>query len=430
MKTFHASLLAFALLIPLADGRAVELWLRNAQLVDPAAHTSIRTDIVVVDGRVVPTPTGLPPASAQVIDLAGKWIIPGLVDLHVHSYGNVFADGTDQDLDPRATARLMLYCGVTAYLELGTRNLDDIFAARDGQRAKSSAAAGEADIYCAGLAFGPWGLASADAAKSTLSAYISRWHPDVIKLLNGRFGNRPGFALDVLRAAVATAHAAGTKTVVHISSWQNARDALEAGADAITHFDDDEVVPDDLVGHWARLMVLSIPTMAVQSDVADFVRMPALLDDPLLRAVAPAAGIDSYRDAARFSARARRTLRWQSDDLSNDTKTFQKFQAQGISMLAGSDTCNLGTFQGYSLHREIWLMQHAGYSPWEALAAGTTSADAFLGRPAGIHPGEVAELIVLDADPLADIANTEKIHLVVHHGRLVDRAALLKPAGG
>lgn len=430
MKPHHAPLLAFALLISFADGRAAELWLRNVQLVDPAARTSTRTDIVVVDGRIVPTPPGPPPASAQVLELAGKWIIPGLVDLHVHSYGNVFADGTDQDLDPRATARLMLYCGVTAYLELGTRNLDDIFAARDGQRAQPPAAAGEADIYCAGFAFGPWSLASPDAAKSTLSAYLRRWHPDVIKLLNGRFANRPGFALDVLRAAIATAHAAGTKAVVHISSWQNARDALEAGADAITHFDDDEIVPDDLAGRWARQKVLSIPTMAVQSDVADFVRTPALLDDPLLRAVAPAAGIDSYRDATRFSARARRTLRWQRDDRANDTKTFQKFQAQGISMLAGSDTCNLGTFQGYSLHREIRLMQLAGYSPWEALAAGTTGADAFLGRPAGIHPGEIAELVVLDADPAADVANTEKIHAIVHHGRLVDRAALLPPAGG
>jgi imidazolonepropionase-like amidohydrolase len=75
-------------------------------------------------------------------------------------------------------------------------------------------------------------------------------------------------------------------------------------------------------------------------------------------------------------------------------------------------------------------MQHAGYSPWEALAAGTTGPDSFLGRPAGIHPGEVAEMVVLDADPVVDVANTEKIHAVIHHGRLVDRDALrVKPRG-
>ncbi|HVT73296.1 MAG TPA: amidohydrolase family protein [Lacunisphaera sp.] len=430
MKPLHARSLTLALLIFCADGCAGELWLRNGRLVDPVARTSIRTDIVVADGRIIPTPPGPPPASAEVVDLAGKWIIPGLVDLHVHSYGNVFADGTDQDLDPRATARLMLYCGVTAYLELGTRNLDDIFAARDAQRTHATASANEADIYCAGLAFGPWSLSSPEAAKATLSAYISRWHPDVIKLLNGRFSNRPGIPPDVLRVAVATARAAGIKTVVHISTWQNARDTLAAGADAITHFDDDEIVPADLVGLWARQKTLSIPTMAVQSDVANFVRTPVLLDDPLLKAVAPAAGIGSYRDVARFSDRARRTLRWQSDDMANDTKTFQKLQAQGIPMLAGSDTCNLGTFQGYSLHREIQLMQQAGYPPWEALAAGTTSADAFLGRSAGIHPGEVAELVVLDADPIVDVANTEKIHAVLHHGRMVDRASLLQAPRG
>jgi imidazolonepropionase-like amidohydrolase len=168
--------------------------------------------------------------------------------------------------------------------------------------------------------------------------------------------------------------------------------------------------------------------MAVQSDVANFTRVPSLLDDPLLRSVAPAAGIESYRNEARFSDRGRRALRWQTDDIANDTRTFQKLMAAGVPMLAGSDTCNLGTFQGFSLHREIKLMQEAGYPAWDALAAATTGAAKFLDRPSGIHPGDIAELVVLDADPLSDIANTKKISAVIHHGRLVDRAALLRPA--
>lgn len=421
--------LFLALLLPLlsVDSFAADLLLKHARLLDPAARTVQVTDILISNGRIAPADSAGP--DARVIDLTGHWVIPGLIDLHVHSYGNVFPDGTDEDLDPRSTARLMLYCGVTAYLELGTRNLDDMFAARNAQRT-GAPVNDEADIYCAGLAFGPWSLPSPAQARETIAHYIAQWRPDVIKILNGRFSNRAGITPETLATVIATARQAGIKTVVHISTWENVRITLQAGATAITHFADDEVIPDDLVTLWAASHILSIPTMAVQSDVAEFVRDPGLLDSPLLRAVAPAAGLKAYRDPAHFSDRARRTLRWQTDDRANDDRTFGKLQAAGIPMLAGSDTCNLGTFQGYSLHREIKLMQQAGYSAWDALAAATTGAAQFLGRPSGIHPGEIAELVVVDADPLADVANTQQISAVIHHGRLVDRAALLRPAPG
>jgi len=425
---FPRLFLASVTLLLTSQSFARDLRLKNVRLVDPSRRTVEVTDILISGDRIANHDAAA--QDAEILDLTGHWVIPGLIDLHVHSFGNLFPDGTDEDLDPRATARLMLYCGVTAYLELGTRNLDDIFAARNAQRAGTVLPGTEADIYCAGIAFGPWSLTTPAQAKTNLAEYMAHWKPDVIKILNGRFSNRGGITPETLAAAVETARLAGIMTVVHISAWDQARSTVLAGATAITHFDDDEVIPDDLVKLWAARHILSIPTMAVQSDVANFVHSPALLDNPLLQAVAPAAGIQAYRDAARFSDRGRRTLRWQTDDMGNDTQTFGKLMSAGIPMLAGSDTCNLGTFQGFSLHREIKLMQAAGYPAWDALAAATTGAAAFLGRPTGIHPGEIAELVVLDADPLADVANTQKISAVIHHGRLVDRPALLRPAPG
>ena len=176
---------------------------------------------------------------------------------------------------------------------------------------------------------------------------------------------------------------------------------------------------------WGSVRAISIPTMAVQSDMANFTGTPALLDSPLLHAVASSTGIQSYRDPAHFSAKARRAVRWPQADMANDIRTFHQLAAAGITLLTGSDTCNLGTFQGFSLHREIKLMAETGYPAWDALAAATTRAAAFLGRSSGIQPGDTAELVVLEADPLADPANTQKISLVIHHGRLVDRPALL-----
>ena len=424
MKPLHAFTALLVLFLP-GETSAAGLLLKNARLVDPTSRTVQLKDILIVEGRIAPMTSRPADQPIETLDLSGHWVIPGLIDLHVHSYGNVFPNDTDEDLDPRLTARLMLYCGVTAYLELGTRNLDDIFSIRNGQRAGGAAAGSEADIYCAGVAFGPWSLTSPTKARENIASYIKQWRPDVIKILNGSFSNRNGITPETLQAVVEVARQSGIKTVVHISKWENARATLRAGATAITHFDDDEIIPDDLVQLWAATPTISIPTMAVQSDMANLTGAPALLDSPLLRAVAPPAGIQSYRDPAHFSPKARRAVRWQQDDMANDTRTFHKLAAAGITLLTGSDTCNLGTFQGFSLHREIKLMQDAGYPAWDALAAATTRAAAFLGRPSGIQPGEIAELVVLDADPLVDTANTQKISAVIHHGRLVDRPALL-----
>ena len=94
-------------------------------------------------------------------------------------------------------------------------------------------------------------------------------------------------------------------------------------------------------------------------------------------------------------------------------------------MLTGTDSGNLGTIQGYSVHREMVWMVEAGLSPWQALAAATVNAGRFLGRSYGVSPGNEASLVLLEASPIEDIRNTERIHLIIHHGRVVDRAALV-----
>ena len=88
-------------------------------------------------------------------------MIPGLVDLHVHFSGNPLPNGEREDFDLHQTARRMLYCGVTAFLDLATNEPDKFFAARDQQRADLAASADEADIHGAGAAFGKWNLESA-----------------------------------------------------------------------------------------------------------------------------------------------------------------------------------------------------------------------------------------------------------------------------
>src|SRR6185369_11521354 len=119
---------------------------------------------------------------------------------------------------------------------------------------------------------------------------------------------------------------------------------------------------------------VSIPTMAVQCDMANFVSDPSLLQSSLLKSITSEENIRSYANPKIFASDGRVTLRWQKQDIKNDEESFKKLAAAGLEMLAGSDTNNQGTFQGFSLHRDIKIMQDCGYSPWQALAAGTTKA--------------------------------------------------------
>ncbi len=412
-------LLAMVLLVIMVSPACADsLLLQNAKVVDPKNRSITTRNILILDGRIA-NEEKKNGETYRTIDLTGKWIIPGLIDLHVHCGGNPLPNGKYEDLGPEKTAKKMLYSGVCAYLDLFYGNFAEIFRARNLQRTESRKHRDESDIYCAGTGFGNWNLKNDPRAE--VESYIERWKPDVIKLIYGRGSlDRP-----TLAKAVKGATNKGVKTVVHIGSWEHAQDAIECGATAVTHFFDDEVIPNHVLHAWSKSKAISIPTMAVQSDMANFTLKPILLRSPLLREMEPPAALTAYLDRKRFSKKAAETLKWQQEDMQNNFKSFKKLADAHVQILAGSDTGNQGTFQGFSLHREIKLMQDAGFSPWDALAAGTTKAAEFLGRPSGINSGDTAELVILDANPIQDIANTQRISAVIHHGCLVDRSSLV-----
>jgi imidazolonepropionase-like amidohydrolase len=98
-----------------------------------------------------------------------------------------------------------------------------------------------------------------------------------------------------------------------------------------------------------------------------------------------------------------------------------------VPILAGTDELNPYVFPGFSLHDELALLVKAGLSPRDALRAATINPAKFFGKEATmgtVDVGKTADLVLLDADPLADIANTKKIRAVISRGRLLDREAL------
>jgi hypothetical protein len=138
---------------------------------------------------------------------------------------------------------------------------------------------------------------------------------------------------------------------------------------------------------------------------------------------------EHFRNGSRMKGHA-------SYDPALGRKVFQKeleivgaMQRAGVEILAGTDTINPYCYPGFSLHDELGLLVQSGLSPMEALQAATLNAARFMGREkelGSVEPGKLADLVLLDANPLQDIHNTTKIRAVFANGHLFDRSALDK----
>lgn len=117
---------------------------------------------------------------------------------------------------------------------------------------------------------------------------------------------------------------------------------------------------------------------------------------------------------------------WYSAQFQNDLKIARSMHAAGVPLLAGSDSLDPLNFPGVSLHEELKLLTEVGYTPLEALQAATAKPAEFLGADGWgtIAPGKAADLVLLEADPVADIANTRKIAAVIRGGMFLDRRDL------
>jgi imidazolonepropionase-like amidohydrolase len=391
-----------------APAPADELCLAGGSVIDPERRQVVRADVVIRAGQIqAVAPDAAAGCRGRRLAIDGAFVMPGLIDLHVHSWGNPAPDDSpDEEPGTEEVLRLALRAGVMGMLDLVGNN-DKRLALRERLRDSPDHAA----LFVGAVA--PGWRSRGDAAE--LRARVGRLREarvDVIKSFAGSEG---------LEVTLAEAARLGLPTVVHISDWEEARAAVRGGASAITHFEDEAVIPADLVKLMAERGTQAIPTMAVQCDLARLVEKPTLLDDPLLARVTGPSLRAAYRKPRRFLDKAQGWVEWQREGcVPHDYVSVRKLHAASVTILAGSDTGNLGTFQGFSLHRELELLTEAGLPPWEALRAGTTLAARFLKRPWGIRAGVPANLLVLDASPLKRISNTRRIRHVIHRGRLVD----------
>jgi len=412
-----------------------ELLLENGILVDPRTQTLVKRTLLLREGRIAQV-YATPPAAyhGPRLDVAGRYLLPALTDMHMHAVGNTGPGSAVDVMTVEQVMRRQLYCGVTRTLDLFNTE-DTVFAIRNSQRTHPRPAA---DLYCAGPALTcPGGhgtqfdiptrtINSPAEAAQVVTALAAR-HPDVVKVIYDHYGTwMPTIDKATLVAALHAAQQQHLKTVVHVGTWQDVRDAVQAGATAVTHVPP-AAMPADIGPLLLSHKAYFIPALAVQMELAHIERDSSLLHDPLLHAVSSPALRRSYRPTPAHAPHIQRLIRWQQQHEAVVQQSMRSLSQQGVRLLAGTDAGNPGTFQGYSLHRELQLLAAAGLSNWSVLAAATTRAGDFFGEPVGFQPGSPANFLVLQQSPVADIRNTRSIEHIIQRGQVVDRQSLLNP---
>jgi imidazolonepropionase-like amidohydrolase len=231
----------------------------------------------------------------------------------------------------------------------------------------------------------------------------------------------PTLKPEVMSALIDEAHQQGLKAYVHAPILKFAKEALRSGADGLVHGTISDSVDDEYLELMRKNRAVYIGTHVLFEDCADrkaWVQREAEFDRPGLF---PPATYSALVEPSRLASWA---VFW---DNTNYTKAhlpilyanLKQIHAAGIHLVAGTDTGVPGVLLGVSSQMELFLMVQAGLRPQEALRAATLDAARMLGRErdlGSIEPGKLADIVILEADPLADIRNVRLIHRVIRGG--------------
>jgi len=255
---------------------------------------------------------------------------------------------------------------------------------------------------------------------------------DCIKaILEDGEGKLPKLPYPAFASIVDEAHKAGLKVSVHIASYPDAEEAVRQGADGLEHgIRDTGKISPQLIEDMKSKDIYYIPTLSVWESYFRLIDEPNLLEDPFLKLSVPKEIFDSLQHPEsplrQIMADEERVARIRKRYATARGNLLRMARA-GVKVVVGTDAGNSLVFHGPAVHRELELFVHAGLSPMEAIVAATRTAAEYLGQDdklGTIAPGKLADMLVVNGDPLNDITCTKNIHLVVKNGVIVDRDQL------
>jgi imidazolonepropionase-like amidohydrolase len=340
------------------------------------------------------------PSGASRVSLAGKTVMPAIIDTHTHL--SQTREALIDDLKRRA------YWGVGAAMSLGQDKGDLPFQVRaelipgaarfrTAGRGITSPEPGRTDIPY-------WITTAAEGRKAVQELAVQK--VDIVKIwVDDRNGMYKKLSPELYRAIIDEAHQRGLRVTAHIFTLEDAKGLLRAGIDAFAHSIRDRDVDDEVIAMFKQrpnfVLVPNLPDRGVKMDMT-WLR-GSVPDDEFQRVQAAATNRADLQTAFGIQAR-----------------NLAKLDAAGVRIALGTDGNT-----PWAPHQEMADMVASGMTPMQVLVAATRNAAQFLkiNEAGTVEEGKSADFVVLDADPSKDITNTRRISSVYLRGTIVDRRA-------
>ena len=410
--------------------------IENVTLIDGTGRPPVSKAFVLIRGNRIVKVDDDPikiPKGARRINGKGKYLIPGLGDMHIHLRG-----GRSKEPDESVGIRGLhsyIYCGITSVYDAGN-NGDFIMGLREKERSGQIVstrifATGPACSYPGSHGSGPSSVLVDDWPEDIpkLDKHIAM-KPDIAKLMYDQHTYNQGpmipqFPVDLLQEVIRYYNYHGIRTTCHIPDEPHALEAIYAGIDTLAH----HVMTSPITDNFAKLMAAKkipmVSTMTIVEWPSRLAEHPEYLDQPLYKAVLDPEEIKRLKTEERAKRQKSRATWWKKLVIPVNQENIRKINEAGGIVALGSDQ---GI--GPQTHRELELLVEGGISTLDAIRIGTLNTAIFLGKEremGSIEEGKLADMVLLNADPIADIDNAKNIHMVIKDGKIIDRSKLNLP---
>lgn len=403
--------------------------LTGAYLIDGTGRPPLaQASLLVSDGRIRAVGHGVDLTTLNgvtQIDVSGKTIMPGLITAHAH-----LNDGNEALL-----LRAQLLAQLRIYAEYGVTTVHTL---GDGRSAAFQAHAPTRAYPWEVVAEGIWIRGEQERAEQFDRARLYVSGPNVtaktvaeardgvdrvadlnVNIIKTRLDDRvDDMSPEVYRALIRHAHRRGLRVVAHAVTLEDAKHLADAGVDVIAHSVRDRDVDSELIAKFTRQDVGYIPTLTRNLSLFLYESVPSFFGDPFFVRASASYKTDmeliqnrAFQETVRSSKQAQAGKR----TLVQAKRNLKLLVDGGVRIAMGTDSgTQVGRWQGYFEHVELELMVEAGLAPMQALVAATGDAAKVmhLEELGTLEPGKWADFVVLNANPLDDIKNTQRIHSV------------------
>lgn len=433
---------ALACLLIHTSAHAASYAIEHVTVIDGTGRAAQKDMTVSIEGdritAVTPSAVARNP-SGKRIEGKGKFLIPGLMDVHIHLRGGFNVAGQvdaaqapvnrEEGLSALAS---FLYSGVTTVYDAGNR-AEHILPLRADERAGKILSP---RIFATGNLItypGSHGdrmavrISDFEKDKALLDKHIAEQQPDIVKLTleEHGWGNRPMITLmpnDLMEHIVRYYNQHGIRTTIHVSSELRALDAIYAGTDTLAH----PVIQGPISGEFVKLMGAKktpfASTLTIGENYSRLAEHAEYLDQPLYAASLSAQDRERLKTQQRAEWQKASWTWWMKLMTPIAQENVRKIDAAGGVVACGTDQTS-----GPATHRELELLAAAGIAPLEVIKIATLNSAVFLGKAdqmGSVEGGKLADLVLLNADPSTDINNAKQIAFVMKGGEIIDESKL------